>query len=111
MDAGSYALGAQVVLARDLLSLLTKRFIRREDATMMLIDLTAQLGSLMMALDAVLVFAATAIAVSAWHAQRASIPSPRLGSSVRTLAVVGRSSGAPATTGAASSDTSVSEAA
>ena len=77
---------------------------------MMLIDLTAQLSSLMMALDVVLVFAATAIAVSAWHAQRASTPS-RVDNPVRTLAVVGRSSGAPTTTGAASSDTSIPEAA
>jgi hypothetical protein len=74
---------------------------------MMLIDMTAQLGSLMMAIDAVLVFAATAIAVSAWHAQSASLRSQ---SPARKLAVVG-SSGVPATTGDAPSDTSVPEAA
>ena len=77
---------------------------------MMLIDMTAQLGSLMVLLDAVLVFSATAIAVSVWHAQRASFRS-RGDYPVRKLAVVGSSSSATATTGDAPSDTSVSEAA
>lgn len=77
---------------------------------MMLIDMTAQLGSLMMAMDAVLVFAATAIAVSAWHAQIASLRS-QAKSPVRRLAVVGTSFGVPPTTGDAPSDTSVPEAA
>jgi len=70
----------------------------------MFIDMTAQLGSLFVWLDAVLVFAATAIAVSAWHAQRASFAS-RLGTTPK-LAVVGHSS-----TGHAPSDSSVPEAA
>jgi len=76
---------------------------------MMFIDLTAQLGSLMVWLDVVLVFAATAIAVSAWHAQRASFAS-RAGGTTPRLAVVGHSD-APTSSGDAPSDTSVPEAA
>jgi len=77
---------------------------------MMLIDMTTQLGSLMAALDVILVIAASAIAVSVWHAQRASFQSPTTRTATK-LAVVGSSSSAPAPTGDAPSDTSVSEAA
>jgi hypothetical protein len=76
---------------------------------MMLIDMTPQLGSLMAALDVILVFAASAIAVSVWHSQRASFQSPT--KETTKLAVVGSSSSAPAPTGHAPSDTSVPEAA
>jgi hypothetical protein len=76
---------------------------------MMLIDMTTQLGSLLAALDVVLVMAATAIAASAWHHQRASFSSPAADTR-STQAVVGRSSSAPKI-GEAPSDTSVSEAA
>ena len=76
----------------------------------MLIDLTPELGSLLTALDVVLVIAATAIAASVWHHQRVSLASqnPRTGS---TLAVVDCSSSASAQTAEAPSDISVSEAA
>ena len=73
----------------------------------MLIDMTNELGSLMAILDVVLVIAATAIAASAWHHQRASLAKTH---SESTQAVVGDSSSAPAL-GEAPSDTSVSEAA
>ncbi len=77
---------------------------------MMLIDMTTQLGLLMAALDVILVFSATAIAISVWHAQRASFTS-RATATAPNLAVVGTSSSAPAPTGAAPSDTSFPEAA
>jgi hypothetical protein len=77
---------------------------------MMIIDMTSQLGSLMAALDVVLVFAASAVAVSVWHAQSASFRSPTNRSATK-LAVVGSSTSAPASAGDAPSDTSVSEAA
>lgn len=77
---------------------------------MMLIDMTPQLGSLLTALDVILVLAATAIAASVWHRQRASLAShdTRTGS---TLAVVDYSSSTPARAEEAPSDTSVPEAA
>lgn len=75
---------------------------------MMVIDMTTQLAALMAGLDVVLVVAATGIAVSAWHAQRASF-NPR--SANPKLAVVGTSSSAPSLQGHAPSDTSVPEAA
>ena len=76
---------------------------------MMFIDMTAQLGSVLAALDVVLVFAAAAIAVSAWHNQRASITSAAPNES-RT-AVVGFSNSVPASASDTPSDTSISEAA
>jgi hypothetical protein len=76
---------------------------------MMLIDMTSQLGSLLAALDIVLVMAATAIVASVWHHQRASFASPAA-DTPSIQAVVGCSSSARATA-EAPSDTSVSEAA
>ena len=77
---------------------------------MMLIDMTSQLGSLLVALDVVLVFAATAIAVNVWHHQRASFTA-RSTRTEPTLAVVGPSSSVSVPTGDAPSDTSLPEAA
>jgi hypothetical protein len=77
---------------------------------MMFIDMTTQLIPLMAALDAVLVFAAAAIAVSAWNHQRASFTS-RAARERRASAVVGFSNSVPASAGDTPSDTSVSEAA
>jgi hypothetical protein len=77
---------------------------------MMLIDMTNQLGSLLAGLDILLVIAATAIAASTWHRQRTSLASPSVSPKPR-LAAVGSSHSAPAPTGNAPSDTSVSEAA
>ena len=77
---------------------------------MMVIDMTTQLAALMAGLDVVLVVAATGIAVSVWHAQRASL-TLRSAKSESKLAVVGPSSSAPSRQGHAPSDTSVPEAA
>lgn len=77
---------------------------------MMLIDMTNQLGSLMTALDVILVFSASAIAISVWHAQRASFASRVTGTTPK-LAVVGSSSSAIPSTEKAPSDTSIPEAA
>ena len=76
---------------------------------MMFIDMTTQLGSLLAALDVVLVMAATAIAASAWHHQCAYFASP-VADNPSTQAVVGCSSSAPATE-EAPSDPTISEAA
>jgi hypothetical protein len=72
---------------------------------MMLIDLTAQLGSLLVALDVVLVFSATAIAVSTWRRQRVSL------NQTTKLTVVGTSSRGPTPKGDAPSDAPIPEAA
>jgi hypothetical protein len=77
---------------------------------MMLIDMTNQLGILMAALDVILVFSASAIAIAVWHAQRASLTS-RVPVTSPKLAVVGSSSSAPTPTGKAPSDTPMPEAA
>ena len=77
---------------------------------MMLIDMTPSLWTLLLALDMVLVIAATAIAVSVWRHQRASARS-RDAQTTSTLAVVGSSPSAPYPNQGAPSDTSVSEAA
>jgi hypothetical protein len=73
---------------------------------MMLIDLTAQLGSLLVGLDVILVFSATAIAVSTWHRQSAS-----LNRGATKFTVVGTSSRGPTPKGDAPGDTSIPEAA
>ena len=77
---------------------------------MMIIDMTSQLAALMAGLDVLLVFTATAIAVSVWHSQRASF-APRTTGIAPKLAVVGSSPSAPFRQGHAPSDTSVPEAA
>ena len=77
---------------------------------MMFIDMTSQLAALLTGLDVILVISATAVAVSVWHAQRASFTS-RSASARPKLAVVGSSSSAPPPQGSAPSDSSVSEAA
>ena len=77
---------------------------------MMFIDMTSQLGSLLVGLDVILVFAATVIAVNAWQSQRAFFTSR----STRTepaSAVVGSSSSVPASAGHTPSDTALPEAA
>ncbi len=73
---------------------------------MMTIDLTAELGSPLVALDGLLVFSATAIAVSLWHRQSASLPR-----GVAKLTVVGTSHRGPTPKGDVPSDTSIPEAA
>jgi hypothetical protein len=77
---------------------------------MMLIDMTAQLQSLLVGLDVVLVFAATAIAVSIGHRQRASFTS-RVSRIKAELAIVGSSFNVPAPTGDMPSEPSLPEAA
>jgi hypothetical protein len=77
---------------------------------MMLIDMTAQLQSALVALDVVLVFAATTIAVGVWHGQRASLLSRRTRTEP-SMAIVGSSSNVPAYAGDMPSDPSLPEAA
>ena len=77
---------------------------------MMFIDMTSQLGSLLIALDVILVFTATVIAVNGWQTQRASFASHR-NRTERESAVVDTSSSAPAPAGVTPSDTSLPEAA
>ena len=72
---------------------------------MMTIDMTAQLSSILMGLNMLLVVAGAAIAAKVWFTQDA--PSR----SRATLAVVGSSSSAPPKEEAAPSDSSVPEAA
>jgi hypothetical protein len=72
--------------------------------------MTAQLQSLLVALDVVLVFTATILAVGVWHGQRASFPSRRTHSEPN-MAIVGSSSNVPAHAGDMPSDPSLPEAA
>jgi len=77
---------------------------------MMFIDMTAELGSLLTALDVALVLAAVAIAVSARNSQRASLTSSAARTTTET-AIVGFSNSVPASAVDMPSDTSVPEAA
>jgi hypothetical protein len=83
---------------------------RREDANMMAIDMTAQLGWLMTVLNALLVVTGAAIAARMWIGRSAvSRHDVRTAS---TMAVVGSSSSAPSSREEETpSDTSVPEAA
>jgi hypothetical protein len=74
---------------------------------MMIIDMTAQLSSLMVGMNVLLAVAGAAILASVWQRRNASTSAV----STAKLAVVGSSSSAPAPAEDAPSDTSVPEAA
>lgn len=75
---------------------------------MMLIDMTAQLSSLMIGMNVLLAVAGAAILTSGWQRGSVSSASPQ---TVSNMAVVGSSSSAPAPADDAPSDSSVPEAA
>lgn len=77
---------------------------------MMLIDMTAQLGSLLTGLDMLLVIAAAAIAVSMRHRQSALLTSRRIDTASKS-AIVDASPSAPTPMGGVPSDTSIPQAA
>ena len=75
---------------------------------MLMIDMTAQLSSLMIGMNVLLAVAGAAILTSVWQRGSAFSASPQ---TVSSTAVVGSSSSAPAPADDAPSDSSVPEAA
>jgi hypothetical protein len=71
-----------------------QRIRRREDVNMVPIDMTAELSSLLVGMNVLMLIAAAAVAVSPWVSQITTFLSHDLRSEPR-LAVVGNSSSAP----------------